>query len=187
MIGKLLLRNIGVAMKKIIVASQNPVKTEAVFEAFSKGFPDEEFVVQGAKISSGVSEQPMSNAETLQGALTRMSRAKEKYPKADFWVGIEGGVQEEFGAMTSFAWVTIQNNHAIGKARSGTFFLPEAIARLIRQGIELGKADDLVFKRSNSKQSNGAIGLLTQNRMNRTELYSHAIILALIPFLQPDF
>lgn len=173
-------------MKKIIVASQNPVKTEAVFEAFNKGFPNEEFIVQGAKISSGVSEQPMSNTETLHGALTRMSRAKEKYPNADFWVGIEGGVQEEFSAMTSFAWVTIQNNQAIGKARSGTFFLPEAIAKLIRQGIELGEADDLVFKRRNSKQSNGAVGLLTQNRMNRTELYSQAIILALIPFLQPD-
>ena len=45
-----------------------------------------------------------------------------------------------------------------------------------------GDADDIVFKRSNSKQQNGAVGILTDNVINRTDYYSHAIILALIPF-----
>jgi non-canonical (house-cleaning) NTP pyrophosphatase len=46
----------------------------------------------------------------------------------------------------------------------------------------LGDADDIVFKRSNSKQKNGAVGILTDNLINRTDYYTHAIILALIPF-----
>ena len=40
----------------------------------------------------------------------------------------------------------------------------------------------MVFKRSNSKQKNGAVGILTDNLINRTYYYAHAIILALIPF-----
>jgi non-canonical (house-cleaning) NTP pyrophosphatase len=69
-----------------------------------------------------------------------------------------------------------------GKARSGTFFLPTKIAALVREGKELGEADDIVFLQRDSKQNNGAIGLLTDNVIDRTLLYEHAVILALLPF-----
>jgi non-canonical (house-cleaning) NTP pyrophosphatase len=46
----------------------------------------------------------------------------------------------------------------------------------------LGEADDIVFGRSNSKQKEGAIGLLTGNVVDRAGLYEHAVILALVPF-----
>ena len=70
----------------------------------------------------------------------------------------------------------------ISKAKTATFPLPLKISKLIQEGYELGDADDIVFKRSNSKQQNGAVGILTNNVINRTDYYSHAIILALIPF-----
>jgi non-canonical (house-cleaning) NTP pyrophosphatase len=70
----------------------------------------------------------------------------------------------------------------IGKGRTGTFLLPPAVAELIRQGKELGAADDIVFGRLNSKQDNGAVGLLTDDVIDRAQLYEHAMILALIPF-----
>ena len=173
-------------MKNIVIASSNPVKIQAVFEAFSELFPDEEIICNHINVSSGVSDQPTSNAETLEGALTRAHRAKEKLPHADFWVGVEGGIEEEFGEMTSFAWICIKSPDGIGKARSGTFMLPEPIAELIRQGKELGEADDIIFKQRNTKQSAGAVGLLTKKAITRTSLYKHAIILALIPFIQPE-
>ncbi len=84
--------------------------------------------------------------------------------------------------MAAFAWIVVRSQEMIGKARTGTFFLPPAVAELIRQGKELGEADDIVFGRSNSKQENGAVGLLTDNVIDRTQLYEHAMILALIPF-----
>ncbi len=174
-------------MKNVIIASSNPVKIQAVFEAFSETFPQEEIICESVNVSSGVSDQPSSNAETLEGATTRAHRAKEKLPEGDYWVGVEGGVQDEFGAMTSFAWVYILGKDGFGKARSGTFMLPAPIAELIRQGKELGEADDIIFQKRNSKQSAGAVGLLTQGLINRTGLYKHAIILALIPFIQPEF
>ena len=36
--------------------------------------------------------------------------------------------------------------------------------------------------RSNSKQDNGAVGLLTDSVIDRAQLYEQAMILALIPF-----
>ncbi len=85
-------------------------------------------------------------------------------------------------------------NHAIifskmltGSSRSGSFLVPKKVADLVRQGIELGEADDIIFGRKNSKQENGAIGLLTQDAIDREGLYTHAVILALVPFKNPDF
>jgi len=55
----------------------------------------------------------------------------------------------------------------------------------VNSGLELGEADDLVFGQANSKQKNGAIGLLTNDVLNRTTLYEQAVIMALIPFKNP--
>ena len=57
-----------------------------------------------------------------------------------------------------------------------------AVAELLRGGMELGDADDLVFGRENSKQANGAIGLLTDNVIDREAYYIHALVMALARF-----
>ncbi|MDD5263960.1 MAG: DUF84 family protein, partial [Candidatus Bipolaricaulis sp.] len=61
-------------------------------------------------------------------------------------------------------------------------FLPDTVAALVRQGVELGEADDRVFGRTDSKRDVGAVGLLTGEVIDRTALYEHAVVLALIPF-----
>jgi non-canonical (house-cleaning) NTP pyrophosphatase len=62
------------------------------------------------------------------------------------------------------------------------FYLPDEVAALVRGGMELGHADDVVFGRSNSKQEDGSVGLLTGGVINRETYYAHAVVLALIPF-----
>ena len=74
----------------------------------------------------------------------------------------------------------------LGKARTGTFFLPEKVCQLIKDGKELGEADDIVFGRKNSKQKDGTVGALTKGLIDRTAFYEHAVILALIPYINPD-
>lgn len=63
--------------------------------------------------------------------------------------------------MASFAWVYILSQKQHGKAKTGMFFLPHAVMQLILEGVELGKADDIVFQCTNSKKKNGAVGILT--------------------------
>lgn len=171
-------------MQKLVIASKNPVKIAAVRAGFEKMFPAETFLLDGVSVESGVSDQPMSDTETLEGAWNRSHRAYDAAHDADFWIGIEGGVEDKAGEMEAFAWVVVKSREGkIGKGRTCTLFLPQKIAELLRQGKELGEADDIIFQRTNSKQENGAVGLLTHNAIDRTHYYTDAVILALIPFV----
>lgn len=129
-------------------------------------------------------KQPKTNQETFDGALNRINATKEITPDADFWVGIEGGTEENnIGEMDAFACVVIMaKDGKIGKSTTGAFFLPGKMVELIKQGKELGEADDIIFGQTNSKQKNGTVGNLTDNAVDRTKYYIDAIILALIPF-----
>jgi len=169
-------------MITLVVASTNPVKIQAAVNGFQRLFPGSELRVIAAAVPSDVAQQPMSDEETLRGALNRSANAQVAHPHAAYWIGIEGGIQPIGLEMAAFAWIVVRSREMMGKGRTGTFFLPPAVAELIRQGKELGEADDIVFGRANSKQENGAVGLLTDNVIDRAQLYEHAMILALIPF-----
>ncbi|WP_163718270.1 inosine/xanthosine triphosphatase [Mangrovibacterium lignilyticum] len=170
---------------KIVVASKNPVKVNAVLNSFLACF-DSELEVVPVSVSSGVSDQPMTEDETLQGAINRAQHARQLVPGASFYAGIEGGVSLHNDRLFAFAWIVIANDDFESHARTATFELPPSIRELIVQGMELGDADDLVFKKQNSKQQNGAVGLLTQDRLTRESLYQQAALLALIPFLNRE-
>jgi inosine/xanthosine triphosphatase len=128
-----------------------------------------------------VSEQPRSDQVTFIGAENRAKNARLQYPEADYWVGIEGGVEELDERLMAFAWVVIVTPNEKVVAKSGSFQLPPRVAELIREGKELGEVDDLVFGVKNSKISLGAIGILTEGKITRAEYYAHAVSLALIP------
>ena len=171
---------------KIIIASRNPIKINATKLAFEQMFPNKIFQFEGVNISSDISDQPISNNETLKGAINRSNNAKIECMDADYWVGIEGGVEKKGNEMQVFAWIYIQSKEMVGKARTATFDLPKKIIELIDSGMELGDADDVIFNRRNSKQKNGAVGILTKDLIDREKYYTHAIIMALIPFNNMD-
>jgi len=167
----------------VIVGSKNPVKLECTNDAFAAAFHIE-FLVNGVNAASLVPDQPVGDGETLLGAINRATNSKKAFPEADYWVGIEGGIgRDEFG-MTAFAWIYIEDKFGqTGKAKTGCFYLPNGIVKLIDSGLELGMADDQFFAKENSKQSGGSVGILTHGVINRKEYYTQAIILALISFL----
>ncbi len=173
-------------MIRLVIASNNPVKVRAALAGFGRVFPGAEFETHTLSVPSGVPEQPFGNAETLQGALNRAQAARQAVSDADYWIGIEGGVEQDGPDLCAFAWIAICSPTLTGRGRTGTFTLPPRVAELVRQGMELGEADDVVFNRSNSKQENGAIGILTHNLLDRAGLYEQAVVLALVPFMNPD-
>lgn len=172
-------------MPSIIIASLNPVKGQAILRGFEKVFPAEKFSLTPANVPSGVPEQPNGDDETRLGATNRIKAIRMLHPQADYWSAIEGGILDEGDHMSAFAWIAIADRERIGWSRSASFYLPDNVAILVRQGLELGEADDRVFGRKNSKQMNGAVGILTGDAVDREELYAHAVLLALIPFLNP--
>ena len=174
-------------MPRITVASKNPVKLQAARIAFARMFARDDFDVDGVSVPSGVADQPMSRAETMAGARTRAENARAARRESDFWLGIEGGIEDTPLGMTCFAWVVVLDRDGrIGRGQTALFFLPVEVAELVRGGMELGHADDVVFDRDNSKQANGAIGLLTDDLVDREAYYVHALIMALVPFKNPE-
>lgn len=169
-------------VKNVLIASRNPVKINAVTAGFQKMFPDQSFHFEGISVASEVSDQPMSSQETKEGAYNRVKNAKAALPTADFWVGIEGGIEKVADEMEAFAWIVISSTQKNGKAKTGTLYLPKAVTTFIEAGKELGEADDIVFGSTNTKQKNGAVGILTGDVIDRTSYYTQAVILALIPF-----
>ena len=169
-------------MKLLIVASKNPVKIKAVLEGFKKIFPNERFSVKSVDVESGVSDQPMSDEETVKGAQNRARNAQQLFPKADFAVGIEGGVEMRGTETFTFAWVVVVAKTEEGKGKTASFQLPEKVASQLKEGKELGDVMDEIFGKKNSKQREGAIGILTDGVIDRTQLYTPAVIAALIPF-----
>lgn len=172
---------------KIIVASHNPVKLNAVKLGFAEMFPGQTAEVVASEVDSGVPDQPMSEEETLQGAHNRVDKISTAKVGADYWVGIEGGVEKYSDELAVFAWVIIKSKTGkYGRGRTNTFFLPHKVSELVKQGKELGDASDQIFSQKNSKQKQGSIGLLTDGKMDRTTSIMHAVMLALIPFKNPN-
>jgi inosine/xanthosine triphosphatase len=169
---------------KIVVTSHNPVKIEAVEQAFKSQFPKHEIELIPMGVDSGVSDQPMSDQETRQGARNRVENAKLKTPDADFWVGLEGGLDFFDGHLMAFAWMVIAGSeNRISETRSATLPLPPQVQTLVSEGLELGEANDRVFSTLNSKQGGGAFGLLTDGLLTRESIYTQTLILALVPFV----
>ncbi|OCH12408.1 MULTISPECIES: inosine/xanthosine triphosphatase [unclassified Aliivibrio] len=166
----------------VIIASLNPAKIHAVESAFTQAFPNINFVFQGIAVESGVADQPMSCIETKQGALNRVNNAKSLHPKANYYVGLEAGIENT----ATFAWMIIDNGLMVGESRSSSLPLPPSVIAAVNEGKELGDVMDEQFKTENIKQKGGAIGLLTNNLLTRSSVYQQALTLALIPFLHPE-
>lgn len=73
-----------------------------------------------------------------------------------------------------------------GLAKTAMFPIPDAITALVKDGVELGDADDLVFQRVKSKHKSGTVGILTDGLIDRSAYYEHAILLALTPWIRPS-
>lgn len=174
--------------KRIVVASRNPAKVRATREAFSLQFPGESIECIPASVESGVSDQPKSDEETRNGARNRALNARELIPGADFWVGLEGGIDTIDDTLMAFAWMAVLGSGGrIGESRTVTLPLPPAVKTLVGQGMELGDANDQVFSTVNSKHRGGAFGLLTNGIYTREGVYTEALVIALVPFVNGLF
>jgi inosine/xanthosine triphosphatase len=168
----------------VVIASRNPVKVGASRDAFKTLFPGDTIEMSSVSVESGVSDQPMSDEETRRGARNRTAYASTAMPDADYWVGMEGGIEVIDDQLMAFAWMAVKGaSGEISEARSVTLPLPPAVRELVESGLELGDANDRVFATVNSKQGGGAYGLLTGGLYTRESVYRQTLIIALTPFV----
>ena len=171
-------------ISRVVVGSKNPVKIAAVRAVLERaGCPAR---VEGLAVASGVADQPVGDAETIRGA-TQRARAALDATGADLGIGLEGGVVEEEGFMRTCAWAAVVSRDGrVGVGGSLAMVLPDRVASLVRDGVELGHAMDRVTGEHNTKHNAGAVGILTAGLVDRQRAYEWLVTYALAPFLSPD-
>lgn len=168
---------------KVVVGSNNPVKVGAVEAALRQYYPDSEVV--GIKVDSGISEQPMSEEETIEGAT---NRARAALGDGDFGVGLEGGVTTIGGVMFECAWCVVMDKNGRKGMGGGLYFeLPKKIAEKIMAGGELGPIMNELTGVDNVKEKSGAIGIFTKGRLDRKTAYVQLVTSALVKFVSPEW
>jgi len=170
----------------VAVGSTNPAKIRAATNAFQKAFAGQIRLVP-LQVESGVSDQPKTDKEAFQGALNRAKNAQRKI-KADYGVGIEGGIQKHKYGVFSNAWIAVVDKQGkVGRGTSARFQLPNKIIRQMASGDELGVAIDKLVSGRGTKRRGGAYSALTAGRLSRAKAYEQGIICALMPFLTPKY
>jgi inosine/xanthosine triphosphatase len=166
------------------VGSTNPAKLEAVHRALARLAPG--CTVEGVAVPSGVGAQPFGDEETRMGAMRR-AQTTLAVSDADVAFGLEGGVIFEDGRPWLVSWVAaIDREGRSGEASGLRMALPYSAAARLRAGDELGDVIDDLFSVHLSKQHTGAIGLLTEGFVSRTDAFADLVAMACAPLIRPD-
>jgi inosine/xanthosine triphosphatase len=169
----------------IAVGSINPTKTQPVKKVFTKQFGKCQVI--GVTVSSGVSDQPLSDEEIYKGAYQRAKEALKKVKGATYGVGIEGGLHEyTFGWMERSLVVITDKKGAIGIGSSGGLVLPNIVINNIKKGKNLEEAIDELFGTTKIGSGIGMFGIMTKEYVTRASGVEHGVAFALSRFLHKN-
>jgi inosine/xanthosine triphosphatase len=166
---------------RVVVGSTNPTKIEGVKKAFLQYFGSVE--VAGKEVDSNVSSQPFDD-EVIRGAI---NRAKAAYSSEyDFSVGIEAGLFRMKSTITGFIdfqVAAIFDGEKISIGFGPGFEYPPQVVQSVLKGKEVGDVMDEITGIKDLGEKFGAIYVLTNGIISRSELSRIAVTMALIPFL----
>lgn len=154
---------------KLIIGSKNPTKINAVQGVFL------EAEVTSLEVSSDVSPQPFSDEETRIGAINRAQKCAGSQQGA-IGIGLEGGVAELQGVLYLCNWgALVTPDREVFTASGAKIVLPEEFAVPLRNGAELGDLMDPYANKEGVRSKEGAIGIFTNGRISRQEMFSHVV------------
>jgi len=157
---------------EIALGSTNAVKFLALRWALERLGLDVE--PQALAVPSGVAAQPLSEDETVAGALERARAARERAGAA-LGVGIEGGVDLEGGWVVNVTAVHDGERGAVG--RSPGVRLPADWLAALRAGETLGELIEARY--GPEARTLGAMGVFTGGALTRQEASAQAALAAL--------
>jgi len=173
---------------EVVVCTENKAKMQAIEDVFNKVYSNVNLT--GKKFPSDVSEQPLSEEEGIEGAINRAKNAREEYPDADFYVGMEGYVDSNKHGMFLAGIVAVVNKQGeVGIGSSAKMQLPPYIQKEIESGKELGPLVKELMNdtEGNLRQYDGTNGLLSKGLYNRVDEFKDATKCALTRFQSPEF
>ncbi len=171
------------SLLRVHVGSDNPVKLRAVRRVVADVF--ERVRVTSVPVATGVPEQPVDQ----QAPVGAMNRARAALTDADFGVGIEAGLlwDAAVGDYLDVQYCAIVDR--AGRVTLGHgpgFEYPPGVIERVKAGKTVGEAmADLTGVREIGSKF-GAIGYLTERRMDRDTLTEAAVLMAMVPRIRRD-
>ena len=179
----------------IAVGTTRKPKLAAVEEALSHiadvFAPGQHIEVIGLEVESGVTHTPTSREELMRGARQRAESlqeiAKLRNERWNFFVGLEGGLEviAENGERRVFleSWAYVSDGTTGHFGRSGAIELPQTLAEeVLVRGTELSVAIDEFAGAVGIRDTRGAWGVLSANKISRQESFRVALMAAFAPF-----
>lgn len=162
---------------QIHLGSKNPVKERSVREALSEYF---EIELISDEID-GVKEQPF-NEDIIQGAEKRAT-VPEGF---DYGIGVESGIVQTEKQSFSIEYVTIKDRFDFTTTGHGPgFTIPEGWVEELKSGMTLGEKMKVIFE-DPAVEKIGAVGLLTDEQVERKDCIKSACFMAMIPRLKKE-
>jgi inosine/xanthosine triphosphatase len=168
---------------KINIGSKNKVKIEALSETLKEYSDFEVSEIFPIEVDSGVSPQPKSLDEAVDGAI---KRAKKAFATCEYSFGIESGLMKVPQTKTGYMDVTccaIFDGKAVHLGLSSAFEFPPAVTKYIFEKdsnasvacheLGLTKSEYIGYEE-------GIIGILTKNKVTRKDYTKGAIRMALL-------
>ncbi len=173
----------------IHVASKNPAKIDAVKEVIRDYDFLKDAEVKCLDVSSGVSEQPKTLEETIDGAVIR---ARGAFTGSNYSFGIENGLMAVPHTKTgfmNFCTCAIYDGKGFSLGLSNAFEYPKEITRLIiEDGLNASDAAKKIGLTAHKYigHTDGIIGILTKGRLTRKEYTMQAVRTAIIHLENPE-
>ena len=168
---------------RVHVGSDNPVKARAVRRVLGDIF--ERVRVTTVPVATGVPEQPVDQ----QAPVGAMNRARAALTDGDFGVGIEAGLLWDASAGD---YLDVQYCAVVDRAGRVTlghgpgFEYPPAVLERVKAGQTVGEAMAELTGVREIGSKYGAIGYLTERRMDRDTLTEAAVLMAMVPRIRRD-
>lgn len=160
-----------ICITEIAIGSTNSVKIQAVKNALN----NETIRVIPCSALSRVRPQPLSDEETLQGAINRSKDCLEKTESA-LAIGLEAGVVFLNEQIYLCHWGAIVDRHQNTYFTNGPLILlPKEYSKALLDGQNL---EDIMHHSTgveNLGAKEGAIGVFTQKRLNREQVLTQMV------------
>jgi len=178
----------------IAVATERKPKLDAVSSAMkeiSTKFDKADWSIVAHTMASGVSETPITQIETAQGALNRTKSLRalldSQNKTADFYIGMEGGFHqiELNGRTITFiqGWVAVSDGITTHFGSSPNLSVPDKLAQAVYSDKEsLADAIDRYSGLTNVRSNQGVFGVFTNDLLTRELSFKSAMITAFAPF-----
>lgn len=174
---------------RIAVASERDAKIDAVKLAVDDQYPDNLIEVVGRKVSSGVSDQPMTDEETLRGAKNRAWRLLENYQDIDIAAGLEGGIREVDEGLFVVTGVVylLDRSGVIGLGEAPGVPIPDDVMKLIHginnagEGMDMSEAVSQAYG-TDTLTNRDCTGVITDGYLSATDYYRIATRIAFMHY-----